>query len=408
MKKKQLTLIALSIILLIVILIFIFFKLIYSNIKNPEFDDTTPNSTSFTYNLIKEVNKNKIDNYLISPYSISNVLSIIKDGSNNETKEELESILGNFKTIDISVKNKISNSNLLLINKNYKNTIDKNYIKQIEKTYDSEIKYSNITVDEINSWVDKNTNHMIKKLVDDINQNTIIEILNAVSIDVEWKKSFNCKSIHNAKFNTTDGNTVDTVMMSSSDANYIESDTAKGIIKEYKTYKTDNHKKINLEYIAIMPNDSIDEYINNFNIEEFRKLLNSKENYLDSKVSLTIPRYEYNYDFNDIKDVLTNLGIKSIFSSDADLSLINSNNEKGLYVSDMVHKAYISFNENGTKASASTGAGIEKTALQDVPIDIEFDRPFIYIIKEEKNEDILFFGVVYTPEISENVTDYCN
>lgn len=74
----------------------------------------------------------------------------------------------------------------------------------------------------------------------------------------------------------------------------------------------------------------------------------------------------------------------------------------------MVHKAYISFNENGTKASASTGAGIEKTALLDVPIDIEFDRPFIYIIKEEKNEDILFFGVVYTPEISENVTDYCN
>ena len=70
-------------------------------------------------------------------------------------------------------------------------------------------------------------------------------------------------------------------------------------------------------------------------------------------------------------------------------------------------KSYIEVNEKGTKASAATIATVDENSA-NVPIDIEFDKPFIYIIKQSNSDDILFFGVVYTPTLANNETNFCN
>lgn len=407
MKKKQISIIIALMIISIIILTLIFFRVIYSNLEEPNLDNSSTNS-SFDYSLIKETNKNKSSNYLISPYSIKTVLSIIKDGTNNSSLKELNDVMGNFRRGNITSKNVVADANLLLINKKYKDGINKNYISKIEKSYDAEIKYSNITPNNINKWVDNKTNHMIPTLVDSVNPETLIEVINAISMNASWDSEFDCKNTYISEFNTIDGSIINTIMMVSNDAQYIENDTAKGIIKKYKTYKNDNHKKVNLDFVAIMPNDGIDSYIENFNSEEFRNLLSTKDKYKNEDVSLKLPRFKYNYDFNNLKDILINMGIKSIFDSSADLSKMTESNSKDLYVSSINHKSYIEVNEKGTKASAATNASINKMASEDVPIDIEFDKPFIYIIKQSNSDDILFFGVVYTPTVSNNETNFCD
>lgn len=407
MKKKQISIIIALMIISIIILTLIFFRIIYSNLEEPNLDNSSTNS-SFDYSLIKETNKNKSSNYLISPYSIKTVLSIIKDGTNNSSLKELNDVMGNFRRGNITSKNVVADANLLLINKKYKDEINKNYISKIEKSYDAEIKYSNITPNNINKWVDNKTNHMIPTLVDSVNPETLIEVINAISMNASWDSEFDCKNTYISEFNTIDGSIINTIMMVSNDAQYIENDTAKGIIKKYKTYKNDNHKKVNLDFVAIMPNDGIDSYIKNFNNDEFRNLLSTKDKYKNEDVSLKLPRFKYNYDFNNLKDILINMGIKSIFDSSADLSKMTESNSKDLYISSINHKSYIEVNEKGTKASAATSASIDKMASEDVPIDIEFDKPFIYIIKQSNSDDILFFGVVYTPTLANNETNFCD
>lgn len=391
----------------IIILTLIFFRIIYSNLEEPNLDNSSTNS-SFDYSLIKETNKNKNSNYLISPYSIKTVLSIIKDGADNSSLKELNDVMGNFRRANIISKNVIGDANLLLINKEYKDEINKNYVNKIEKNYDAEIKYSNITPNNINKWVDNKTNHMIPTLVDSVNPETIMAIINAISMKASWDSEFDCKNTHISEFNTIDGSIINTIMMVSNDAQYIEDDTAKGIIKKYKTYKNDDHKKVNLEFVAIMPNDGIDSYIENFNNEEFRNLLSTKDKYKNEDVSLKLPRFKYNYNFSNLMNVLINMGIKSIFNEKtADLSKMTESNSKDLYIGSIKQKSYIEVNEKGTKASAATIATVDENAA-NVPIDIEFDKPFIYIIKQSNSDDILFFGVVYTPTLANNETNFCN
>lgn len=407
MKKKQISIIITLMIISIIILTLIFFRIIYSNLEEPNLDNSSTNS-SFDYSLIKETNKNKSSNYLISPYSIKTVLSIIKDGADNSSLKELNNVMGNFRRANIISKNVIGDANLLLINKEYKDEINKNYVNKIEKNYDAEIKYSNITPNNINKWVDNKTNHMIPTLVDSVNPETIMAIINAISMKASWDSEFDCKNTHISEFNTIDGSIINTIMMVSNDAQYIENDTAKGIIKKYKTYKNNDHKKVNLEFVAIMPNDGIDSYIENFNNEEFRNLLSTKDKYKNEDVSLKLPRFKYNYNFSNLMNVLINMGIKSIFNEKtADLSKMTESNSKDLYIGSIKQKSYIEVNEKGTKASAATIATVDKYAA-NVPIDIEFDKPFIYIIKQSNSDDILFFGVVYTPTLANNETNFCN
>ena len=68
------------------------------------------------------------------------------------------------------------------------------------------------------------------------------------------------------------------------------------------------------------------------------------------------------------------------------------------YVSQVVHKTYIEVDEKGTKAAASTGIIVEKNAIVEAH-SVVFDKPFAYIIIDQKTKEILFFGVVHEPNI---------
>ena len=262
--------------------------------------------------------------------------------------------------------------------------------------------------DKLNNWVKDKTYNMIPKLVDRLDPNFVLGIVNALAIDVEWNNKFKCENTKYGEFNLINGSKMDTAYMHQSEGNtYFETNNAKGIIKSYETYKNDNNESIDLEYIAILPNN-IDEYINNFNLDELHKIYNST--ITDNvKVNLAIPKYTYDFNYDNFKADLISLGIKEAFDEkNASFKNITSNND--VYVYDAIHKTHIDLSENGTKAAAVTAFLMDTNSAFEPEkkiIDIKFNKPFIYIIKEKSNDNIWFFGEVYNPMKFEDNKDIC-
>ena len=144
-------------------------------------------------------------------------------------------------------------------------------------------------------------------------------------------------------------------------------------------------------YINELTNDKLNITLNGF------KSLNSNQ-----ELMLGLPRFEYDYKDEEFANDLMKLGITDMFDGDkADFSKMNSETSKNkLYVSQAIHMTHISLNEKGTKAAAVTFFGMDKAIAMPVEneyIRITFDKPFMYMIRDTKTKEILFFGVTYEP-----------
>lgn len=197
----------------------------------------------------------------------------------------------------------------------------------------------------------------------------------------------------------------------STDFKFHIDDDVKVFSKELKEYNGTT-----LEYIGIMPrNKSLDEFIKNSNAKSINEIL-SKIKTVDiknveegkvTKIVGGIPFFKYDYELNLMKD-LNSLGITNVFDNNkADLSGLS--NKKNTYISQAKHKANIEFSNEGIKASAvtvlgglgSAGCGFEH--LYDVPvtiIDLTFDNPYLYLIRDKNTKEVWFVGSVYEPVVN--------
>ena len=404
-------------IILLITIIFIcaclFIFLRKENVK-PMNKSDNGNNTSFDYKMINEINKTQTDNFMISPVSIAYALSMLKEGATENTKNELDNVLDNYKLPQIpNIKNRISLANLLFINNKYKKDINKSYIKLLQDGYDSDLMFDSFnSPSKINDWISNKTFKMIPKAIDSISPSTVLGLANAIAIDVKWMNEFECDNTREKEFTLINNEKMTIPMMhSSNDVTYIESDNAKGIIKDYKVYNTltgeesyeEDKNNISLEYIAILPNTNIEEYKNIFNKEELNKLLSNKQ-YANNKLDIyySLPKYTYDFDYQGFKEALINMGIKEMFTPVASFNKMKNEESKlQLYVSDAIHKSHIELNETGTKAAAVTVFMLKDGAMpfeeEKKIINISFNKPFVYIIKEKESDNIWFYGIVYKP-----------
>ena len=381
-------------------------------------------SNDFDFKMIKQTNNYYKDNYMISPLSMAYAITILGKGADNNTKVEIDKLLGEYslgKTLN--VKNKISIANLLFVRIKYKEDISPDYIKTIQDNYDSDLIFDKFeTPNKANEWIAKKTFDMIKNPIDNLSSDFVLGIANAIAIDVEWKNKFECSKTKQGDFNLDNGEKMSVAYMNSSnDVYYISNENAKGIIKDYAIYDKntgeivyeENENTVALQYIAILPNTNITDYINKLDKDELKKLLDTKKE-SDNKTDIyySIPKYKYDFDYSEFQNALITLGMKDAFDpANADFNkMINKGSTLGLYVSKAIHKSHIEMNENGTKAAAVTIFILDKNAAYIEPkdkIEVKFDKPFIYIIKEKNSDNIWFFGTVYTPSKWEENVNIC-
>ncbi len=193
---------------------------------------------------------------------------------------------------------------------------------------------------------------------------------------------------------------------SSTDFRYLDNEDVKVFAKELKEYNNTT-----FEYVAIMPKEKeLADYIKNVNVKDINKVisdlvpitLEASEKNVITKIEGMLPIFKFDYDLNLQKDLET-LGVKDIFDIDkADLS--NLTTMQKTYISEVKHKANIEFSNEGIKASASTivggkgDIGCEFDYLYEVPvktIDLNFDKPFMFIIRDKYTGEVWFAGSVY-------------
>ncbi len=196
---------------------------------------------------------------------------------------------------------------------------------------------------------------------------------------------------------------------------------------DYKIYVDENVKAFSkdlkeydgttLQYIGIMPkNEDLKDYIDKLEVSDVAKIIGGlkemkKENFKEGVLTLVngyIPLFDYEYSL-DLKADLNKMGITDVFDKEkANLSGMLGKNYKGEYISSAKHKAKIEFSNDGIKAAAATkmgGAGSTYGGfnyLYEVPveeIDITFDKPFIYLIRDKATGEVWFMGSVYEPKL---------
>lgn len=186
-------------------------------------------------------------------------------------------------------------------------------------------------------------------------------------------------------------------------------DNVKAFAKDLKEYDGTT-----LQYVGIMPkNESLDKYIEKASSKDISDIISSlkemkKENFKDGVVTLVkgyIPFFKYDYEL-ELMDDLKKLGIKDAFNiNKSDLSKMLTNGNKQ-YIDNASHKATIEFSNDGIKAAAATqmgGAGATSGGfnyLYEVPyeeIDMTFDKPYMYLIRDKATGEVWFTGTVYDP-----------
>lgn len=192
---------------------------------------------------------------------------------------------------------------------------------------------------------------------------------------------------------------------SSTDFMVYQDETVTAFAKDLKEYNGTQ-----LEYVAIVPNEmALKDYIKNVktsdvanvieNLKEI-KSANFEQGYV-TKIEGNIPMFKYEYSLPLLEN-LKALGISKVFGQDADLSNIANN----AYVPVAIHKANIEFSNEGIKASAASVVGGAGAAgggfdyIYDVPvkeIKLDFNKPYLYLIRDKKTGEVWFTGKVYTP-----------
>lgn len=171
-----------------------------------------------------------------------------------------------------------------------------------------------------------------------------------------------------------------------------------------------------LQYIGIMPtNTELNNYISGIDSNKISRIINnlktidanSFEDGYVYKITGYIPFFKYDYDL-DLTGDLKKLGITNVFDPNrSDLSKLSS--MEGTYIGETKHKTTIQFSNEGIKAAAATGFGglgaagcdLYQYELPVKVIDLTFDKPYMYLIRDKKTGEIWFMGTVYNPSIEE-------
>ncbi len=193
----------------------------------------------------------------------------------------------------------------------------------------------------------------------------------------------------------------------STDFMFLVDDDVKAFAKDLKEYNGTT-----LQYIAIMPTSKkLSEFVEDIDTEKVNTIIgNLKDLSMDSveegyitHIKGFIPKFKFDYELK-LEEDLKKLGVTNIFKK-GNANLKGISNNEDTYIGKAIHKATIELTQDGIKAAAATmmggyGAGMTFDYIYDVPvkeIDLTFDNPYMFIIRDKKTGEVWFIGTVYDP-----------
>lgn len=367
-------------------------------------------SNEFGFEFYKKVvlQADNNSNFMVSPLSISMALGMTRIGAANATldsmnktlfvsglseteiNEAYKSIIETFSTLDPDVDMQIANSMW------YKQGFDVNpdFLNTNRTYFNAEITNLDFANPEsvitINNWVDKKTNHLIQKIVDQIPAEAVMYLINAIYYKGQWKYQFEPKDTKDLDFFVNGSAIKVPTMRQQADLNYFKGENFEAVEIPYN--------QGNFNCTVLLPD--VGKTVLDISPQlSFSNWSDWNDQFKMHVVNLEIPKFKYEYEEKNIEPVLTDMGMGIAFDENlADFSRINPDHQ--LFISKIKHKTFIETNEEGTEAAAATSVEVGTTSVnpnEPQPLYVQINRPFIYLITEKSSRTILFIGVVRNP-----------
>ncbi|GIY88727.1 leukocyte elastase inhibitor [Caerostris darwini] len=372
-------------------------------------------NNELAFNLHRKLAASSSENIFTSPLSISSAFGMLFYGARGDTAEELRKVLG-YEKADLPdelvhesfhrLLNEVLKSggssdpyvlnvaNGILLDDHMELIAD--YKSDVQELYKAEVrdvdfaKNSAQIVNEVNQWVKEKTNGKIDKLFDNLSPSTVMVLLNAVYFKGTWKYKFETRQTRQQAFynDGLESNKKDVSMMHmTQNFPYTTFDDFKALELPYKGE--------NVSMLVLLPNqrDGISALESSMTPE---KLSQVQQRLYKTKVDVSLPKFKFDYS-KELSPEIQALGAKDIFSAGtADFSGMTPS--KKVFVSQIVHKAVIEVNEEGSEAAAVTGIIANRIRPMPPPLKMEFkaDHPFLLAIIEKgsTNNMVLFLGRV--------------
>ena len=367
--------------------------------------------TDFAFRFFRAVDKSLQENgglsqeerdepLFVSPLSASFALSMLANGADGETLQELTDALGfsgysmeevnaYYKKLMEELPKQDKESRLALANSLWLDTqFDAlaAYKSVLTDNYDAEVRQVDMAtaVDDINNWCSQKTNGLIPKILKENEAGLSMLLLNALYFKGEWDEPFDEKDTREDVFTNADGTESRTAFMNKEDwLRYVQNDLFGMVSLPY------GNGAFSLQVLLPHEDVALADCIEALNGDAWTDLLGEMS---FTEVNLKLPKLKTDRILDDLRPALEAMGVKKAFTEGADFSKLSG---QSLFIS-LVRQA-VSFNmdEKGTEAVAVTGIGGDVMAPPPSQvIDFHVQRPFLLVLTEKSTGCVLFIGKV--------------
>ena len=384
-------------------------------ITNPQVDAqavlaaATANN-AFALALYRQLSGNEGDLFY-SPYSIYTALMMAYAGAAGKTAEQMKqtlavelpeseahaalnalnlTLLKNSQfdgkpVFSFNVANQLWGQKDFAFNEQFLNTLSANYNADLKTVDFSDSENARAL---INLWVAAQTNDKIKDLIPAgvLDALTRLVLTNAVYFKAAWMNQFDPSKTALGNFTLADGSQVEVPMMHAQ--------------RSMQAFVNEGLEVVELPYeggmysmVLVMPaQGSLADFEASLDADRLNEILGSLST---ASVTLSMPKFKLESSFG-LSETMKTLGMTDAFTPGiADFS--GMEDTRSLYISDLLHKAYVDVNEEGTEAAAATAVVVGMTSMPAESYTISFDHPFLFLIRDIQTNTILFMGRLADP-----------
>ncbi len=244
----------------------------------------------------------------------------------------------------------------------------------------------------INAWMEEHTNDQVHNLMPEgsVTRKTKLVVTNAIYFLGKWQYQFNPNYTSEENFTVSPRSVTKVPLMIVSDGNakysYAENDRFQAIVLPYR-----RNTGMNLSMLVILPKEdslerveaTLDTTINNVKMSSAYQ-----------HVQVIFPKFRLDTTYN-LQSTLSRIGMPDAFTDKADFSGMDG--EKDIVITNVIHKAFVEVDEEGTKAAAATGASLGPSGGPPPAPVFRADHPFIFIIQDDDTGNIIFMGRLSNP-----------
>lgn len=359
-------------------------------------------NTAFALNLYHKLDAGE-ENIFFSPYSISLALAMTYSGARGNTAEDMQKALhfemnqdqlpAAFKTLTGSLTSEAAKDNQKLDIANglclTHGDVSQAFKALLKEQYDAGIFSGDLGA--INGWVNAKTEGKINLILKGLNPNSVCVLLNAIYFKGKWESPFKKSNTHDALFKVSTGAQVTAHMMDQ--------------VSNFQILGQPDYQALSLPYggrqlsmVILLPSDvdRLSKLEKRLTAEYLQPLLAKLDAAPAQLTDVTIPKYTLRTGY-DLVPACEALGIKDAFV-DGQADFRGMGWPKGeLWISQIVHKAFVAVDEEGTEAAAATAVEMATRGPAPVPLVFRADHPFLFLIRDNQTGTILFLGRITNP-----------